>query len=78
MAEDNIPLKRIRFGMVHASVWQNEANGKTFYSVTLERAYKEGDETKYSNSFGRSDLLDAAKALDQAHTWINDQFNEAH
>lgn len=43
------------------------------HNVTLTRRYKDGDEWKDSSNFGRDDLLLAAKALDQAHTWICQQ-----
>lgn len=66
------PAHKITYGRISAAVWENENSqtGKTFYNVTLERTYFEGDEPKSSTSFGRDDLLLAAKALDQAHTWI--------
>jgi hypothetical protein len=34
------------------------------------RPYKEGDEWKTADSFGRDDLPLLAKAVDLAHTWI--------
>ena len=38
------------------------------YNVTFSRLYKEGDEWKSTQSFGRNDLLVLAKVADLAHT----------
>ena len=68
------PEKRFRCGPVSASIW---AEGKTvdgemvkFYSINIDKAYKDGDEWKETPGFGRDDLLLLAKAVDEAHTWI--------
>ncbi len=68
---NNKPAQDIRLGRIRASIWANETekNG-TRYNVTVERLYKDGDDWKFSQSFGRDDLLLVAKVLDQAHTWI--------
>ena len=33
-------VKHIRVGGVEATVWKNEYDGKTSFSVTLQRSYK--------------------------------------
>jgi hypothetical protein len=38
--------------------------------VTFARLYKDGDDWKQTESFGRDDLPLVAKVADQAHTWI--------
>jgi hypothetical protein len=42
----------------------------TFYNVTFERRYKDGDQWKSSHSYNAGDLLELAKAADMAHTKI--------
>lgn len=64
------PVHEIRFGAVRAAVWRNESQNGVWYSVTLSRLYKDGDQWRDSTSFGRDDLLLVAKAADSAHTWI--------
>lgn len=66
----NRPVDKVRIGNVSASIWRNAGEKGDFYSVTLERSYKEGDAWKNTNSLGRDDLLEAAKALDKAHDRI--------
>jgi len=68
------PVHKITYGRISAAIWENEngKSGEVFFNVTIERTYYEGKEPKNSSSFGRDDLLLAAKALDQAHTWICD------
>ena len=43
------------------------------FNVTFERSYKDGEEWKTTNSFGRDDLLKLAKLADEAHSWITRQ-----
>lgn len=66
----NKPVKNIRIGRISAAIWANTNEHGTFYSVTFERAYRQGQEWKSTNSFGRDDLLVLAKIADMAHTWI--------
>jgi len=67
----NKPIDRIRIGKVTASIWNNPSEKGDFYSVTFERSYKgEGDTWKSSQSYGRDDLLELAKAADKAHDRI--------
>ena len=40
------------------------------HNVTFSRLYKDGDQWKSTQSFGRNDLLVLAKVADQAHTRI--------
>ena len=64
------PVHEVRLGAVKAAIWQHEtANGKR-YSVTVSRLYKDGDEWRRSDSFGRDDLPLLAKVADRAHSWI--------
>jgi hypothetical protein len=67
------PIHRIRLGAVAASVFANENGGKTYFNVSIERSYKDGDDWKHTRSFGRDDLLSVAKVADLAHSWIHAQ-----
>lgn len=74
----NKPVHKISTGRgAVASIWENEGRNGSFFNVTLERAYRDGEDMKSSSSFGRDDLLAAAKALDLAHTWILEREAEA-
>jgi hypothetical protein len=64
------PVHEVRFGSIKATVWENMIGEGIKYNVTFSRIYKDGQEWKASESFGRDDLLVVAKAADQAHTWI--------
>lgn len=67
----NKPAHEIRLGRVKATIWANQSDqGGTWYNVTPARIYKDGEEWKESDSFGRDDLLVLAKVLNEAHTWI--------
>lgn len=69
------PAKVIRFGMIKASVWENQTRHGQRHNVTLTRLYKNGDLWKESTHFGRDDLPLLAKAVDLAHTWIYSHAN---
>ena len=68
------PAHEIRLGSVKATVWANETTNGTRHNVTVARLYKDADEWKTTQSFGRDDLPLVAKVVDLAHSWI---FTEA-
>ena len=68
--EKKQPIHQIRIASVKASIWENTTEAGTRYNVTFEKLYKDGEEWKFSESFGRDDLLVLAKVSDQAHTFI--------
>ena len=67
------PAAKFRIGRVTATIWHNQSNGNTFYNVTLERTYKEGEDYKQVNSFGHADLLNASRVLQRSEDWISRQ-----
>ena len=67
MAE-NKPVSKIAIYPVTAALWKNDGKNGPWYSVTLEKTYKEGDSYKSSSNFGRDDLLTLAKVVDLAHS----------
>ena len=71
MASDKKPAHEIRLGRVKATIWGNEMEGGGFrHNVQIRRIYKEGEEWKSSDSFGRDELLLVAEAAKQAALWI--------
>ncbi len=74
---NNRPAQVIRLGAIKAAIWENTFGENTRYSVSLCRIYKDGDQWKTTESFGRDDLLLLAKVVDHAHTWICDQHRPA-
>ena len=66
----NKPVHEIRMGAVKAAVWENQTEAGIRHNVTIQRLYKDGDDWKTTESFGRDDLLLVAKVVDQAHSWI--------
>jgi hypothetical protein len=70
------PAHEIRFGLIKATVWQNQTKVGDRFNVTVSRLYRNGDRWVESQHFGRDDLLLVAKTLDLAHTWIFQQNGE--
>lgn len=70
------PAKEIRMGRIRAAIWPNDTDYGVRYNVTVTRLYKEGDEWKDTNSFGRDDLPLVVRVCDKAHSWIYEQSSE--
>ena len=63
----NQPLKRIKIGLISATIWGNKTEGGTIrYGVTIVRNFKKGDTWKETSSFGLDDLPVVAKISDLA------------
>jgi hypothetical protein len=66
------PAAKVTMYPITAAIWRNENKGQAFYSVTIQRSYKNADGGwKSSDSLNEGDLLLAAKVLDLAHTEIS-------
>jgi hypothetical protein len=63
----------IRLGLIKTSIWRNLTRLGERHNVALTRLFRNGDVWKESAHLGRYDLLQAAKVLDLAHSWICDQ-----
>ncbi len=68
--EGRKPVHTIRYGRIKVTIWANQGLNGVWHNVQVSRSYRDGDDWKQSDSFGRDDLLLVCKALDRAHTWI--------
>jgi hypothetical protein len=71
------PVHEVRLGRIKAAIWANEVEGRVRHNVTIMRIYKDGNEWKTSESFGRDDLPLVAKVADMAHSWIFEHASDA-
>lgn len=69
------PAHEIRLGAIKVAIWENETTAETRHNVTVTRIYKDGDQWKQTESFGRDDLPLLAKVVDLAHSWIFEHAN---
>lgn len=71
----NQPVKKFRLGFVSATIWSNEAptGDRKFYTVDVQRTFKDGDDLRNTSSLNAADLLNAAKLLERAESWIAQQ-----
>jgi hypothetical protein len=67
------PVHEIRLGAIRAAIWKNDTETGARYNTTVSRLYRDGEEWKSAESFGRDDLLVLAKVVDHAHSWICEQ-----
>ncbi len=70
------PIHEVRLGAIKAAVWKNETENGVRFNATLSRLYKDGEQWKSTDSFGRDDLLLLAKVADETHSWICAQAQE--
>jgi len=68
------PEKKFSCGPVSASIWAKTktVEGETveFYSVTITKAYKEGDNWKYTNSFNIEDIPKVVLVANEAYKYV--------
>lgn len=68
------PEKKFNCGPISASIWTNTktVNGETvkFYSVTINKAYKEDEDWKHTDSFNIEDLPKVALVANEAYKYI--------
>lgn len=68
------PEKKFNCGPISASIWANTktVNGRTvkFYSVTINKAYKEDEDWKHTDSFNIEDLPKVALVANEAYKYI--------
>ena len=68
------PAQVIRLGRLTATIWENHTppHGKWF-SVTFKRSYKEGNQWKSAQTFGRDEVLVVAELARLSYLWISKQ-----
>lgn len=65
------PVWERRMGRITCSVWsQQNDQGKTWYSVSISRIYREDNSWKRSNSYGLNDLPLITRLSEMAMDWI--------
>ena len=70
MSASNKPVHEVRLGRIKAAIWENETANGVRHNVTFQRIYRDGEQWKTSDSFGRDDLPLVIKVSDLAHSWI--------
>jgi hypothetical protein len=69
----SLPVKKFSVGGVQVAVWENEGKeGRSFYSVSFDRRYKDkNDEWKSTTSLKANDLPKAILALQKAYEFVS-------
>ncbi len=65
------PVREFRHRNLRATIWKNDTDKGFMYNVTMTRMYRDGTSWKDSQSFGFDDLMNLAKLLADAHTYIS-------
>ena len=79
MPDSQGPIHEIKLGRIRATIWGNRTNRQTlWYSVTVSRKYRDGEQWKETTSFGRDDLPLLSKAVELAYGWIWKQTSQSN
>lgn len=68
--EKNKPILKYRVGAVVTDVWENKTDKGTFYTVSQQRSYKQGDAWGQTSSLRVNDLPKAVLGLNKAYEYI--------
>jgi hypothetical protein len=70
------PAHEVRIGRIRASVWRNHSDQHgAWYSVSITRSFKQGDQWRSASTFGKDDLLVVAEVSRLAFHWIARQLD---
>jgi hypothetical protein len=66
------PVERIRRGPLAAAIWANQtSNGRSFYSASFQKAYRDSDQQwRNLQSYNLSDLPALAVLIDETYRRI--------
>jgi hypothetical protein len=64
------PVFKHKVGVVNVSLFENRSDRGPWYSLTLDRVYKRGDEFKRTSSFPEQELENVKLAVERACEYI--------
>ncbi|MGI6589260.1 MAG: hypothetical protein ACOX1V_01190 [Candidatus Iainarchaeum sp.] len=66
------PVKSVKLGGIEVAVWENSSKeGNKFFTTTIDRNYKVGENWKKTNSLRNEDLPKAILALQEAYHFVS-------
>ena len=66
------PVKKVKVGAIDTAVWENTSKeGNKYFTVSMERNYKDGEEWKKTSSLRANDLPKAILALQKAFEFVS-------
>lgn len=71
----NKPDIKFKCGAVNVAVWSKELDVPTggkrkFYTITVEKSYKDGEEWKHTNAYNVDDIPKITTALRKAYEYL--------
>lgn len=68
------PVQKYRAGPIIVNIWENESkeSGKKYYTISLDRIYKDkNDSWQHTGSLRVNDLPKATLLLQKAYEWLS-------
>ena len=71
--DENKPIQTYRLGYIKAAIWANQGQGRTWYTTTVSRSYRdENGEWQDTGGFTLSDIPLVSKVLEHAYAYLYD------
>jgi|GEM_PF-4337866 len=67
------PIKKLKIGRVNAAVFENHSKRGTWYTVSIDRVNKHGDEFRRVSTFPENELENLAAGVAQTKQYIEEQ-----
>lgn len=78
MSNATQPIQTLRDGNIQLAIWENISENGAFYSITLNRSYKDADGNyKNTTSFSGNDLLKINQLSSHAYMLIKEYERKA-
>ena len=69
---DRAPVKKVKVGAIEVAIWENSSkDGKKFFTTTMDRSYKTGEDWKKTASLRDADIPKAILALQEAYHFVS-------
>ena len=69
--QSNRPVHTLRHRTIAVAIWRNQGDKGSFYKVTIVRSFKKDEAWQDTQSLGYDDLMNVAKLMYDAHSWIS-------
>ena len=64
------PIEKIKAGAISVTIWENDKDGKKYYTISLDRVFKNNDQWQTTNALRINDLPKASLLLSKAYEFL--------
>jgi hypothetical protein len=67
---ENKPVHTLSYGTIRVTIWENESDLGTFFSIGIHRVYTKDGKWEKSSYFSEYDIPILSKAIFDVHAWL--------